>query len=82
MSKPLPEIQLLMDTINTLPLDWRRQFGPALKAIDKRNIGRQRVMTIIQGVLTQLRLDMKYLMFDLEATRQERDDYKTQLERK
>lgn len=82
MSKSLPEIQLLMDTINTLPLDWRRQFGPALKAIDQRNIRRQRVMTIIQGVLTQLRLDMKYLMFDLEATRQERDGYKTQLERK
>jgi hypothetical protein len=30
--------------------------------------------------LSQLRLDMKYLMFDLEATRRERDDYKRQLE--
>ena len=26
--------------------------------------------------LGQLRLDMKYLMFDLEATRRERDEYR------
>ncbi|MGB1928273.1 MAG: transcriptional regulator, partial [Mariniblastus sp.] len=30
--------------------------------------------------LSQLRMDMKYLMFDLEATRRERDSYKNALE--
>jgi hypothetical protein len=30
--------------------------------------------------LSQLRLDMKYLMFDLEATRRERDEYLAKLE--
>jgi hypothetical protein len=30
--------------------------------------------------LSQLRLDMKYLMFDLEATRRERDDYIAKLD--
>jgi hypothetical protein len=30
--------------------------------------------------LGQLRLDMKYLVFDLEATRRERDDYRRQVE--
>jgi len=37
-------------------------------------------MQLIQDALGQLRLDMKYLMFDLEATRRERDEYKTKLE--
>jgi hypothetical protein len=30
--------------------------------------------------LSQLRLDMKYLMFDLEATRRERDEYRFKLD--
>jgi hypothetical protein len=29
----------------------------------------------VQDALSQLRLDMKYLMFDLEATRRERDEF-------
>jgi hypothetical protein len=32
----------------------------------------------VQEALSQLRLDMKYLLFDLEATRRERDAYKKQ----
>ena len=32
------------------------------------------------GRLSQLRLDMKYLMFDVEATRRERDEYHARLE--
>jgi hypothetical protein len=34
----------------------------------------------VQDALSQLRLDMKYLMFDLEATRRERDDYRRKVE--
>jgi hypothetical protein len=34
----------------------------------------------VQEALGQLRLDMKYLMFDLEATRRERDLYLSRLE--
>jgi hypothetical protein len=30
----------------------------------------------VQEALSQLRLDMKYLVFDLEATRRERDELK------
>ena len=34
---------------------------------------RRRILTLVQEALSQLRLDVKYLMFDLEVTRQERD---------
>jgi hypothetical protein len=37
-------------------------------------------LTLVQDALSQLRLDMKYLMFDLEATRRERDGYLARLE--
>ncbi len=41
---------------------------------------RRRILTLVQEALSQLRLDIKYLMFDLEVTRQERDVLKRQLE--
>jgi hypothetical protein len=41
---------------------------------------RRRILTLVQDALSQLRLDMKYLMFDLEATRRERDEYRRKLE--
>jgi hypothetical protein len=34
----------------------------------------------VQEALSQLRLDMKYLLFDLEATRRERNEYRRCLE--
>jgi len=41
---------------------------------------RRRILSLVQEALSQLRLDIKYLMFDLEVTRQERDELKQQLE--
>ncbi|HOM18906.1 MAG TPA: hypothetical protein PLQ00_16360, partial [Thermoguttaceae bacterium] len=41
---------------------------------------RRRILNMVQEALAQLRLDMKYLIFDLEATRRERDSYRQQLE--
>lgn len=41
---------------------------------------RRTVLSLVQDALGQLRLDMKYLLFDLEATRRERDDFRRQLE--
>jgi hypothetical protein len=35
---------------------------------------RSRIINTVNEGLQQLRLDMKYLMFDLEATRRERDE--------
>ena len=41
---------------------------------------RRRILTLVQEALAQLRLDIKYLMFDLEVTRNERDELKQQLD--
>jgi len=37
---------------------------------------RRRILSLVQEALAQLRLDIKYLMFDLEMTRKERDELK------
>lgn len=42
---------------------------------------RRRILALVQEALAQLRLDIKYLMFDLEITRQERDELREQLDR-
>jgi len=41
---------------------------------------RRRILELVQEALAQLRLDIKYLMFDLEVTRKERDELKAQLD--
>lgn len=41
---------------------------------------RRRILNLVQEALSQLRLDVKYLMFDLETTRRERDQVQSQLE--
>jgi hypothetical protein len=40
---------------------------------------RRRILSLVQDALSQLRLDIKYLMFDLEVTRRERDALRDQL---
>ena len=39
---------------------------------------RRRILNLVQEALSQLRLDVKYLMFDLEVTREERDLLRSQ----
>ena len=41
---------------------------------------RRRILTLVQEALSQLRLDVKYLMFDLEATKSERDELQSRLQ--
>ena len=41
---------------------------------------RRRILSLVQDALGQLRLDMKYLAFDLEATRRERDEFRRKME--
>ena len=41
---------------------------------------RRRILSLVQEALSQLRLDIKYLMFDLEVTRSERDTLRERLD--
>ena len=46
------------------------------KLINEALVRRKGLLGLVQEALQQLRLDMKYIIFDLECTRKERDALK------
>ncbi len=66
----------LRKSVEALPLEWRRHIEPAVQRVIDGTKRRRKIMNLVQEALSQLRLDMKYLVFDLEATRRERDEYR------
>ena len=69
----------LTQAIESLPIEQRIRLLPSLRRVTESSIRRRRILTLVQEALGQLRLDMKYLVFDLEATRRERDEFQQQL---
>jgi hypothetical protein len=74
------ELMELAALVDTLPDEFKQYFQPAMERAMENIDRRRRILSFIQEALSQLRLDMKYLMFDLEATRRERDEYRKKLE--
>jgi len=70
----------LASLIDELPSHHRAKLEPALAQVVASTHRRRRILSLVQDALGQLRLDMKYLMFDLEATRRERDAYRADLD--
>ena len=75
----LKELQALSDIVITLPDNVCNRLQPLVQTCLQAEKHRQQHVSILQEALGQLRLDLKYLVFDLEATRRERDDYKARL---
>jgi len=73
------EVLDLADAIHTLPTEHRQMIEPLLCRVIDSNRRRRRILLLVQDALSQLRLDMKYLAFDLEATRRERDEFQRRL---
>lgn len=70
----------LVAAIEQLPAEYQGRLSDPLNRVVEYTRRRRRILNLIQEALSQLRLDMKYLMFDLEATRRERDSYKNALD--
>lgn len=80
-SDQLPiDLNDLISAVNELPAEHREKLQRPLDRVVEYTRRRRRILNLIQEALSQLRMDMKYLMFDLEATRRERDAYKNSLE--
>jgi hypothetical protein len=58
----------------------RMRIEPLFSRVLESTKRRRRILGLVQDALSQLRLDMKYLMFDLEATRRERDELRRRIE--
>ena len=74
------DILELGSALQALPAEYRQRLEPFFSRVTESSRRRRRILNLVQEALSQLRVDMKYLMFDLEATRRERDDYRRKLE--
>lgn len=74
------ELNELIQAVNALPARYRESLQPSLSRVVECSTRRRRILNLVQEALSQLRLDMKYLVFDLEATRRERDEYRQRIE--
>jgi hypothetical protein len=74
------DLQRLVVAVQSLPTAQSGEVVAALERVVESTKRRRRILNLVQDALSQLRLDMKYLMFDLEATRRERDEYLAKLE--
>ena len=74
------EITELGAALNALPAEHRAALEPLFVQVMESARRRRRILNLVQDALSQLRLDMKYLLFDLEATRRERDEYRRKVE--
>jgi hypothetical protein len=63
----------LANLVAALPQKQKSSLEPVLQRVVDSTRRRRRILQLVQEALSQLRLDMKYLVFDLEATRRERD---------
>jgi len=66
----------LRAAVSELPVEHRLRMEVLVSRVVDSTKRRRKIMNLVQDALSQLRLDMKYLLFDLEATRRERDEYR------
>ena len=74
VTEELPkDVSDLAAAVAALPAEHRSRIEPLMFRVLDSTKRRRRILNLVQEALSQLRLDMKYLVFDLEATRRERD---------
>lgn len=66
--------------LDELDVPNRNELNVAWERVAESVRRRRRILNLVQEALAQLRLDVKYLMFDLEITRKERDQLQAQIE--
>jgi hypothetical protein len=74
------EMQELARLVDAISGPEKRALSIAYERVAESILRRRRILNLVQEALSQLRLDVKYLMFDLETTRRERDQLQAQLE--
>ena len=75
------ELKELLRLVDGLSMEYRPNFYKVLDRLVACLERRQRMLGYVQDSLNQMSLDLKYLIFDLEATRRERDTYRRLVEK-
>ncbi len=72
------ELAELVGAVSELPAEYAARLEPLVQQVLERSQQRRQVLDRLQAAVSQLRQDVAYLVFDLEATRRERDQYRRQ----
>ena len=75
------ELVELLKRVETMPSRWRRELLPLCDRLAAMARRHDRLVAAAQQAVDDLQLDIKYLHFDLDATRRERDELRQKLER-
>ncbi|MEL7238945.1 MAG: transcriptional regulator [Planctomycetota bacterium] len=70
----------LLSEIDTLPADEQHRLREVAEATRQRHVQLKQTIGKLQETLDFLRLSVKYLVFDVEATRRENDYLRKMLE--
>ena len=70
------DLEELVQAVDSLPAAYQQLMEPILERVVESTYQRRRILTLIRQSMNQLKFDVKYLVFDLEATRRERDEYR------
>lgn len=84
---PTPDSEvwrIIQESIASLPNSspMKNRAQAAANQLEVSAQRRTKILGLVQEALSQLRLDTKYLIFDLEATCRERDSWKSKAEGK
>jgi hypothetical protein len=74
------ELLELRIRVEMLPELMRHKLLPLCDKLTQVSRLQSRMVRIAQDAVDQLQFDIKYLVFDLEATRRERDAYRKRVE--
>lgn len=76
------KLRELIDEIASLPKDQQKQLKPIVEETKQRHKDIKENTNKINESITDLRICIKYLLFDLEATKRERNKLKSILDKK
>jgi hypothetical protein len=74
-----PEMKVLMDKVDCLPCNHRASLQPIVRELTATLTRRVRALRLVLSAIDEMRLDFKYVQFDLDATRSERDSYQRRI---
>ena len=74
LESPNALIERLDEISNDVPSEFSDQLSAVVTALKIQAEGRKWIITELRETLDQLRVDLQYVLLDLEATRRERDE--------
>jgi len=74
LESPNALIERLDEISDDVPSEFSDQLSAVVTALKIQAEGRKWIITELRETLDQLRVDLQYVLLDLEATRRERDE--------